>query len=576
MPAWDRRRKAIAADSDRERGAVLVVVSVAMVAMIGATALAVDVGQVTNNNRSLQSRADVIAMDAGRAVTGGTAASLSGASGAVVTAAQNSATRNDQPLARLTLDLGTLSGSTFTLIATPLLNGVVQTVNSAAVPTAVRVTASGTVNFAFQRGAKTTNRAATAVRQAQGGFSIGSWLASIPAGGDGILNALFGDAFHLNAVSYNGLVNANVTLQQIGLNMPVTALSPTELLSTSVDIRDFMLASISVLNAQGNTAAVALLNSMLINASTTGTVQLGEFIDVAAGGETAAATASLNLLQLLTASAFVLEKSSGHALSIPTATISVPGVTSVTASATVIEPPRYYFGPVGGPAVQTAQVRLAVNPVINTGTGTSNTGCTAGLSSLLGLLGCLLNPLLPVGVTLNGSLPLDITAAGATATLSAVNCATPSLTVASTTQAVNVNSAVNLNLDVTLAGSPFLNAARVNIAAGAKTTPVNSSTTFISPAEFGPSNPKSVGSSALGLNGLLNISSANISVLNGLLNTAAVSNVISSLVVPVLNTLLSNLDSALIVPLTRTLGVKLGGADIAALGINCNGLRLAG
>ena len=163
MRRWFRRRA-----GEDERAPSSSSSAVAMVAMIGATALAVDVGQVTNNNRSLQAMADVIAMDAGRAVTGGTAASLSGASGAVVTAAQASATRNNLPLAKLTVDLGTLSGSTFTLIATPLLNGVVQTVTSTSVPTAVRVTASGTVNFAFQRGAKTTNRSATAVRQNHG------------------------------------------------------------------------------------------------------------------------------------------------------------------------------------------------------------------------------------------------------------------------------------------------------------------------------------------------------------------------------------------------------------------------
>ena len=148
--------------------------------------------------------------------------------------------------------------------------------------------------------------------------------------------------------------------------MPVTALSPTELLSTSVGIRDFMLASIAVLSAQGNTAAVGVLNSMILNAPLTGTVQLGEFIDVVSGAETAAATASLNVLQLLTASAFVLEKSSGHALSIPTTGITLPGgIASVTASATVIEPPKIYFGPVGGPSIETAQVRLSINPVID-------------------------------------------------------------------------------------------------------------------------------------------------------------------------------------------------------------------
>jgi hypothetical protein len=218
-----------------------------------------------------------------------------------------------------------------------------------------------------------------------------------------------------------------------------------------------------------------------------------------------------------------------------------------------------------------------VNPVININTASSTTPCTLSLSNLLGLVGCLLYLLgMPLGVALTGSLPIDITAAGATGTLSAINCATPSITVSSTTQAVNLNAAANLNLDVTLAGSPLLNAARVNIAAGVKTAAANYSSTFNSPSEFGPSHYKSVGSSALGLNGLLNVTSANVSVLNGTLNTAAVSSLISTLAVPVLNTLLGSLDTALVVPLTKLLGVKLGGADIAALGYTCNGLRLAG
>ena len=536
-----------------EAGAVLVVVCVAMVAMIGATALAVDVGRVTVNNRNLQAQADVLAMDAGRVLSGQTAAQLSGATGAVVVAVQNSATRNNVPFSKLTVDLGTFSGSTFTTIATPVLNGAIQTVVSTSVPKAVRVTAGGTVNFLFDmsspHGSKSTVRSAISTMDTSGGFSIGSWLASVSSGNSAILGALFGDAFHLNAVSYTGLVGANLSLQQLGINMPVSVgvLTPTQLLSTSVSINNFMLASIAALNAQGNTAAATVLNSMIANASTIGTVKLGDFVDVVTGAENAAATASLDVLGLLTSSAMIMEKSSGHALAIPTTSISIPGVASVTASATVIEPAKIYFGPVGGPAVTTAQVRLTVTPVIN---------LTLGAPAVL-------------GVTINGALPLDITAAGASATLSAVNCATPSITVASTVQAVNLNTSVSLNLGVTVL---FINLglAQLNLAAGVKTAATNYSTTFNYPSEFGPSHAKSVGSSSLGLNGLLNITSADISLLGLGVNLTSLAN----LVVPAINGILSSLDAVLTLPL-QALGVKLGGADIAALGYACNGLRLA-
>jgi uncharacterized membrane protein len=547
-----------------ERGTVLVVVSIAMVVMIGSAALAVDIGQMTNKNRTLQAVADAVALDAARNLGGQNVGSLSAAGGAFMVALAASAARNNFSSSDLTVEFGTMSPTW------------VAKTNSSDVPTAVRVTAHGDTKFAFRPGSATTTRSATALMESEAGFSIGSWLASIPAGGDGILNALFGDAFHLNAVSYSGLVNANLSLQEIGLNIPVTALSPTELLGTSVSIQNFMLASISALNAKGNTAAANVLNAMILNASLTGTVKLGDFVSVASGGEAAAASAALDVLQLITASAFVIEKNGGHALSIPTTSVSIPGIASITASATVIEPAKWIFGPVGS-SVSTAQVRVSVNPVINISTSNQNTPCNLTLSNLLGLLGCLLYLAgMPVGVTLNGSLPIDITAAGATGTLAAINCGgTPGITVNSVTQAVNLNTAANLNLNVTLAGSPILNAARVTIGAGAKTSPGSFSTSFLSPSEFGPSHAKSVGTSALGFNGLLNVSTANVSVLNSSLASGVTSGLIAGLAVPLLNSLLTSLDNALIVPLTKVLGVKLGGADIAALGMTCNGLRLA-
>jgi uncharacterized membrane protein len=521
-----------------ERGTVLVVVSIAMVVMIGSAALAVDIGQMTNKNRTLQAVADSVALDAARNVNGQNVGVLSAAGGAFMIALAASAVRNNFSSSDLTVEFGTMNP-----------NWVAKT-NSSDVPTAVRVTAHGSTKFAFRPGSASTTRSATALVQNGAGFSIGSWLASVPAGGDGVLNALFGDAFHLNAVSYNGLVNANLTLQQIGLNIPVTALSPTELLSTSVGIRDFMLASIAALTAQGNNAAaIAVLNSMIVNASLTGSVQLGQFMNVASGGETAAATASLNLLQLLTASAFVIEKNGGHALSIPTIGLTLPaGIASVTASATVIEPPKFYFGSAPGPTIETAQVRLSIAPVINLPIG--------------------LPPL--VSVSVYGTLPIDITAAGATGNLAAINCGAPSIRVDSTTQAVNLNAALTLTVAAKVLFL-VIDVARLTLAAGAKTTPASQSTTFNSPSEFWPNMTKSVGSSNLGLDGLLSFTGANVQILNGIINLDQ----ISGIVVPAINTLLGGLDDALVEPLSKVLGVKFGGADIAAYGMACNGLRLA-
>jgi uncharacterized membrane protein len=343
-------------------------------------------------------------------------------------------------------------------------------------------------------------------------------------------------------------------------------------------MNDFMLASINALNAQGQTAAATVLENMILNASVTGTVKLADFIEVTSGGATAAATAALDVMQLITTSAMLAAKD--HALAIPMTEVTLPnGITSVTASATVIEPAKIIFGP-EGVSTSTAQVKLNVTPVINIGTATANTNCTnplansSLLSGLLGVLGCLLNPLLPVHVQLNGQFPLDLTVAGATGTLLDIDCdGTPGITVRPTTQAVNLNAAAHLDLDVSILGALALDLASVDISAGALATAPVTDQTFSYPSEFGPSNAKTAGSSTVGLDNLLTIGEANVTVL-GILNTAALKSLITSLVKPVLNTVLGGLDDALVAPIAKVLGLRFGGADIAALGMTCNGLRL--
>ncbi|MDQ1515446.1 MAG: hypothetical protein QOE80_1276, partial [Actinomycetota bacterium] len=171
MISWRRR-------SQDERGTVLVFVALTMTIMIGSTALAVDIGQLAANNRSLQANADVIALDAARALGGGLAA--------VTLAAQQSADRNQFP-----------SDSAH-------LNVQIVTVNGA---NAVQVTTYGSAKFAFNPGQGSTHRSAKSIQTAMAGFSVGSFLASIPPGGNTVLTKIFGDEFGLTLLSYDGLAN---------------------------------------------------------------------------------------------------------------------------------------------------------------------------------------------------------------------------------------------------------------------------------------------------------------------------------------------------------------------------------
>ena len=570
---WFRNR------AGEENGAVLVMVSVAMVAMIGATSLAVDIGRVVSNNRTLQASADVIALDAGRALTGQTAAQLSGATGAITLAVQNSATRNNVAFSSLTVDLGNLSGTTFTTIATPIVNGVLQAVSSTSVPKAVKVTAAGTVNFAFRKGSKNTNRTATAVQEASAGFSIGSFLVGTTGAQDTVLSAIFGSAFHAQIVSYSGLANAFVPIKALGLNMPVTALTPSQLLSTSVSAKDLMLASAAALNDGSHTAAVTALNALAASVTATTTINLGDTLKLATGGEAAAAAASVNVLQMLVAAAYVADGT--HAITIPAASVGIPNIAEVDISLSVISPAVTAFGPVGTSA-STSQVSLTITPRLTISTsGNIKTCALAGtslaalLGSVLNLVGCLLGPVNKLlSVSLDADVPISLSVAGATGTLSAINCgANPSITITPQLQPLSLTTNVDLTFTGTLLGTNLGNILRIRADGGAVAQSSPAAQTFLNPSQFGVA--RTVTSTPLGLAGLTNLNTSDVTVLN--VDLGALLSPLTNVLLTTVNSTLGALDTGLISPLNHLLGLGIGGADLVALpnSLTCTNLRLA-
>ncbi|MGH9003321.1 MAG: hypothetical protein ACRDYV_09345, partial [Acidimicrobiia bacterium] len=407
------------ARNDDERGAVMVLVAVSMVVFIGSTALAVDIGQLTNTNRNLQAIADSVAMDASRAINGTSVGVLLAPTGAVTGAAQNRATRNDFPYGQLEVQLGEKLGS----------DPFVQMTNAADIPNAVRVIAHATLDYAFTPGTKALSRSAVGTEYAVAGFSLGSWLVGTTDEKNTVLNAIFGDSFGAQVVSYNGLASANVTLEEIGLEWPTGVLTPDELLTTDLSLEDFVVASADVLRNQGDTAAADVLEAFHLSMTSDSTINLDDAIIVESGGMAAAATAQLDVLGMLTAMAFVADGE--HAISIPAAQLAIPGIGGVTLDLEVIEPARTIFGPVGT-SLDTAQVRLTITPQIAVSTSSTVNGCslTGTLGALLSLnvsqlLTCTLGGFIGRVITLdlNASIPISLEAGGAAATIDAINCA---------------------------------------------------------------------------------------------------------------------------------------------------------
>ena len=563
MINWYRRRMAVGR-GDPERGAVLLVVAIAMVVMIGATALAIDIGQVTNNNRTLQASADVISLDVARAVNGQTAAALSGASGPVTLAVQASATRNNVTFSTVTVELGTTSGSTFTPIATPVLNGAVQSVTSTAVPTAVRITTLGTVDFAFRPGGSTSNRKAVATQAGIAGISVGSFLARVDTS-TGLLNSVLGSFIggNLTLVGYTGIAAGSVNLGQLRTQLAFGTVD--QLLAADITYRNFLNATAAALSAKGDPTSLTARAGVIALAAAANPaldLKLGDLIKVANGSGNSAADVDLNVFQLATMAAQVANGS--NALSATLATSSLGGLGGLLNSSgnsvqlKVIEPPQIAIGPAAQDSsgnwvtkARTAQVRLYIN-----------------LRPLGNVLGGILN------------LPIVVEAAAAEASLRGITCVTPhdSSTVSVHTDAQAVRARVGTLADINattpnVTDATILNViglvrvtGRADVAASSSATDL----TFHGPFDW--DNTQTVGSNSLGLGNLIMTQPLNLT-LQALGLPLGLGGVLGS-VLGLLNPILDVIDEGLLDPILSGLGISLGGGDVTNFDLDCDPLRL--
>jgi uncharacterized membrane protein len=559
MRAWYRR--IVTGREDGERGAVLVFVSIAMVVLIGATALAVDIGQLTNSNRALQADADVIALDAARAVNGATAAALSGASGPVTLAVQASATRNDRPFSGLTVELGTTSGSAFTTIATPVLDGAIQTVTSAGIPTAVRVTAKGTTDFAFAPGGQSTSRKAVATQAAVAGISVGSFLARADTS-TGLLNSVLGGFIggNLTLVGYTGIAAGSVTLGQLQTQLGFGSVD--QLLAANITYRNLLNATADALNAKGDPASLnarAGILAMATAADSSLDLTLGDLIKVAQGNGDSAADADINVLQLAQMAAQVANGSNAVSATLSTSSLGgLGGLLNASGNSVqlkVIEPPQIAIGPAAQDGsgnwlttARTAQVRLSVD-------------------------------LRPLGTVLGGvlTLPIVVEVASAEASLRGITCASPlndsTVSVHTDAQAVdaNVGKLTDINAEVAVVGdATILNVVGlVKVLGRANTALAGSATDLTFNGAFDWDNTQTVGSTTLGLGALLR-SDLDLDV--QILGLVLID--VSAAVRNILNPILAAVDNGLLDPLLSQLGVIVGGADVTNFSLNCDPLRL--
>lgn len=568
-----------------DRGATLPFVALILPVLIIMTAFAVDLGRQRADRRTAQAAADVVAIDMVRIIEGRSVADIyfdpatqdaltaSAARNGLTNATLSPATAGPRVTA---IEWGTISVVTNGFDPLDPFDGSQATI----VPDAVRITAADVTDYLFQPGSGPVER--TAVAQAsdrkEAYFQIGSFLAGVNPTSNTVIGTVLSQVVPgADVLSYNGLVGATVTLGQ--LQAGLEAVSPGAGLDTPISYRDLLLASATALAAGGgNTAAIDLLNGMAAVASTAEEITLGELVTAQAAGGTPAASATYDVLGLLTGGAFLIN--GDHAVSIPATTVNVVGVGDIDMTLQVIERPQI-GGPNEGARASTGQFNLTVD----TNLGVSTSQATVNLCTLgeggLGLLGTLIGGTLNwltclLGGTINRAVSLEVTydgdialrAAGADAVLQSIDCEStpPRITVAPEPIPLELLSDIDLVVRARVGTSAPFEIARIELDAGAVTVGTAGAQTFLDPTEFGPP-PRRVGASPLGLAGLLNVTPGQIN-----LAQVPLSPLVSPLALPLtnsLNALLAQLDAQVLATVANGLGLSLGGADLTALSMEC-------
>ncbi len=306
--------------------------------------------------------------------------------------------------------------------------------------------------------------------------SAGPRLVQVTSAESPVLNLLFstllpGTNINLTALDWNSLAGADVNLNALltRLNGGVVVSDPSQVLNANITLGQLQAALISVLQADGQTAAANALNLLTPAISgLTGTIRLADLLQVSLPPGSLA-NVNLDVLDLITGG--VQLYNFRNVVTTPTpitlttaqlAPLGLGGLANVRVWAQVVEPPTYNCGPVGT-GFHSAAIRLkfdfdiaqglTIAPLVNALNGLN----IAGLVSLSGTT--------ITASLLHLSVYADI--ARAEGTINAVNLASSAVTLQARPGLVNLYIG-------TISDAVFFN--RTAVLTPASVTPINATT----------------------------------------------------------------------------------------------------
>ncbi|WP_416051506.1 TadG family pilus assembly protein [Cupriavidus basilensis] len=558
-----------------QRGAIGVLGALLLATVAIGSLVSIDVGHVFYRQRQLQKIADMAALAGAQQLKQAAAAATVSAN--VLSATQSAGTQNDYAGTatancsaagssdadgmRVCLGVWDPAYSTGSDTVRHFNAGYDTTKLSA---NAVQVVVTQTVPILFViPGSASRQLRAEAIANASppvASFSVGSGLLDVNTGSS-VLSSLLGTSVQLSILDWQGLLNANVTLDQLRLKLGVGTID--DLLKTSLSIQQFYAL---VLGAAGKdsllSAALGSPPTQLGLSGVKANVGLGQLLNlgVLAPAASSAADVALNVAQLLMLGAQVANGNSAIQVKLPN--LSVPGLTSIGAQLYVVQPPVMAVGParqlspgVWQTTAHTAQVGLRLDA-----------GISIDVASLVG-----------IGI----NVPLYIEVAAATASLQGIQCAAAKADCRATLgvntglvkaclAAASGSGCASGPVTLVDTGISLLGTGVSIIASGSARTGVvgvNSSTISMAPGTTTRvGTPQPLTGVLVDVVGSLNLTVA-VKVL--WLDLLSVKLPLAGLLTP----LFTALDSVL-GPLLGALGIQLGYADIWMQGIDCNNAEL--
>lgn len=578
----------------RDRGAVLPIVAILLPVLILMTAFAIDLGRQRSSRRTMQARADIIALDLVRladgrpevAVITGDATHQSAEAALVDSAARNGIERSKV----VSVDWGTMVAN-----ATGVVN--VFSTSSLPFPNAVKVTTKETTKYFFQPGGGDAERSAVATAAPLINLTVGALAAgfqpNVPnsAALDAEVNALNARlAAHFGAtvpnpgtagfdlVGYRGLAAADVDMRRVAASAGFA--SPNALFGSNITVGRFFDASAAALdqqaaegdpNAAGAAAQMRRFRTQM-GVNNNASMRLGDTFRFAQGGDDAAARGDVNALDLLSGGAEAINGTNFLAYQL---TPTVPGITSVSVSQQTVAKATTAWGPVGTTA-ENKQVRFQVDLVVA--------------------------PL--VGMTQPVKIPLVVEAATALGTVDRLTCATPStdsqalINVSTNAVKVTLGTAADLattspgglviNAGVLIQGGGLTVAALLNLGlslATIGTLNLSATTTGTAAASLGggtaqltflPNMPPVPYQRAPGGFGGTSLGTQLQSSFAASLGSSPLGTTASTAMASQLSYVFSNLRTTILDPLLQASGVTIGGADVLADDLECSGPKLVG